>query len=79
MKRLWVEPRFRKLGLGRGLVHAAIAWTRSQGHTSIVLDTVSEAMPEASELYLSLGFKEISRFNDNPVNGVRFFQLLLPS
>jgi putative acetyltransferase len=79
MKRLWVEPRFRGLGLGRGLVNAAIAWTRAQGYTSIVLDTVSEAMPEASELYFSLGFQEISRFNDNPVSGVRFFQLMLPS
>ncbi len=77
MKRLWVEPDFRGLGLGRGLVNAAIAWARAQGCGAVVLDTVHEAMPEASLLYQSMGFAEIPRFNDNPVPGVRFYQLRL--
>jgi putative acetyltransferase len=77
MKRLWVEPRYRGLGLGRGLVTAAIEWTRARGCSAVVLDTVNEAMPEAGALYRSLGFTEISRFNENPVPGVRFYQLLL--
>jgi GNAT superfamily N-acetyltransferase len=77
MKRLWVEPRFRGLGIGRGLVTSAIDWTRERGSSALVLDTVSEAMPEASALYRSLGFTQISRFNENPVPGVTFYQLLL--
>jgi putative acetyltransferase len=77
MKRLWVEPRFRGFGIGRGLVAAAIAWAGSRGCGAVVLDTVNEAMPEAAELYRSLGFTEISRFNENPVPGVRFFQLTI--
>jgi putative acetyltransferase len=77
MKRLWVEPRFRGLGLGRGLVVAAIEWARSQGHGAVVLDTVNEAMPEAGKLYQSLGFEQTVRFNDNPVFGVQFYQLRL--
>jgi putative acetyltransferase len=77
MKRLWVAPRFRGLGIGRGLVTAAIEWTRDRGCSLVVLDTVNDAMPEAAALYRSLGFTEISRFNDNPVSGVRFYQLLL--
>ncbi len=77
MKRLWVEPRFRRLGLGRGLVVGAIEWARSHGYGAVVLDTVNEAMPEAGELYRSLGFEETERFNNNPVPGVRFYKLIL--
>ena len=77
LKRLWVEPRFRGYGLGRGLVLAAINWARTQGFRALVLDTVNEAMPEASALYQSLGFEETGRFNDNPISGVRFYKLKL--
>ena len=77
MKRLWVEPRFRGLRLGRGLVVAAIEWARSQGCGAVVLDTVNEAMPEAAALYRSLGFDETGRFNDNPVPGLTFYILKL--
>jgi putative acetyltransferase len=74
LKRLWVEPRFRGYGLGRGLVLAAIDWARAHGYQTLVLDTVNEAMPEASALYQSLGFEETGRFNDNPILGVRFYK-----
>ena len=77
MKRLWVEPRFRGHGLGRKLVNGAIDWARAHGCSAVVLDTVNEAMPEAAELYRSLGFEEITRFNENPVPGVRFYKLML--
>ena len=77
MKRLWVEPRFRGHGLGRRLVGSAIDWARAHECAAVVLDTVNEAMPEAAELYRSLGFDEIARFNQNPVPGVRFYKLLL--
>ena len=79
MKRLWVEPRFRGLRLGRGLVVAAIGWARSQGCEAVVLDTVNEVMPEAAALYRSLGFDETGRFNDNPVPGLTFYILKLSS
>jgi GNAT superfamily N-acetyltransferase len=77
MKRLWVEPRFRGHGVGRGLVGSAINWARAHGCSAVVLDTVNEAMPEAAQLYRSLGFEEITRFNENPVPGVRFYKLML--
>jgi putative acetyltransferase len=77
LKRLWVEPKFRGYGLGRGLVMAAVDWARTRGYQALVLDTVNEAMPEASALYQSLGFEETGRFNDNPISGVRFYKLKL--
>ena len=76
-KRLWIEPRYRGRGIGRDLMRGAIEWARSHGCSAVVLDTVNEAMPEASELYRSLGFEESSRFNENPVAGVRFYMLKL--
>jgi GNAT superfamily N-acetyltransferase len=79
MKRLWVEPRFRGHGLGRRLVGSAIDWARAHQCNAVVLDTVNEAMPEAAELYRSLGFDEITRFNENPVPGIRFYRLMLPT
>jgi putative acetyltransferase len=78
MKRLWVEPRFRGLGLGRGLVNVAIQWAQSRGCRALVLDTVHEAMPEAGALYRSMGFEETGRYNDNPLSGVRFYIMKLP-
>jgi GNAT superfamily N-acetyltransferase len=53
---------------------AAIDWARTRGYGTLVLDTVNEAMPEASALYQSLGFEETERFNDNPILGVRFYK-----
>jgi putative acetyltransferase len=77
MKRLWVEPRFRGHGLGRRLVGSAIDWARAHACSAVVLDTVNEAMPEAAQLYRSFGFEEITRFNENPVPGIRFYKLML--
>ena len=79
MKRLWVEPGFRGHGLGRRLVGSAIDWARTYGCSAVVLDTVNEAMPEAARLYSSLGFEEITGFNENPIPGVRFYRLMLSS
>jgi putative acetyltransferase len=77
IKRLWVEPAFRGLGIGRGLVDHAVEWARTGGCAAVVLDTVYEAMPEAVALYQSMGFGETDRFNDNPLPGVRFYKLPL--
>jgi hypothetical protein len=37
------------------------------------LDTVPAAMPEAVQLYTSLGFAPVERYNQNPVDGLAFF------
>ena len=77
MKRLWVEPSSRGHSLGRRLAVAAIDWSRDHGYTTVLLDTVPKAMPEAAALYRALGFHETTRHNDNAVPGLAFFEITL--
>ncbi len=77
MKRLWVERAFRRLGLGRRLVGAAIGWATSAGYEAMYLDTVPAAMPEANGMYAAIGFERVERYNNNLEDGVVFFRLRL--
>ena len=73
MKRLYVRPSARGSGTGRALVEASIARARELGYSTMRLDTLAR-MDAARALYLSLGFREIERYNDNRIEGVLFFQ-----
>ncbi|MGF6432688.1 MULTISPECIES: bifunctional helix-turn-helix transcriptional regulator/GNAT family N-acetyltransferase [Bradyrhizobium] len=65
IKRLWVAPGARGLGLGRRLMDAAEQAARKLGIAVLRLDTNS-ALPEAGQLYRRTGWTEIPRFNDDP-------------
>jgi putative acetyltransferase len=74
MKRLYVRASARGTGAGRALVAAAIEHARGLGYSVMRLDTLP-TMAAAQELYRSLGFEEIGRYNDNPAPDVRFMAL----
>jgi hypothetical protein len=57
-------------------VEASIVRARKLGYGSMRLDTLP-TMDAARALYLSLGFRSIKRYNDNPIEGVLFFELRL--
>jgi len=76
MKRLYVRSTTRGSGVGRALVEAATVRARELGYAAMRLDTLP-TMDAAQALYLSLGFQEIGRYNDNPIEGVLFFELRL--
>ena len=76
MKRLYVTPDFRRLGIGRALAQAIIEQARKIGYASMRLDTVA-AMKAAGALYVSIGFKEIEPYRYNPLEGAKFMELAL--
>jgi len=71
IKRLWVAPSARGLGLARRLMNAAEMAARSLSIMTLRLDT-NRALPEAIRLYLRTGWAEIERFNDDPYPDIFF-------
>lgn len=76
MKRLYIKPQFRDLGIGRALAEAIIEKAQKIGYTHMRLDT-APSMHAARVLYASLGFKEISPYRYNPIEGAVFMELSL--
>lgn len=76
MKRLYVRPVFRGMGIGRALAKAVIEQARKIGYNYMRLDT-APSMEEARTLYVSLGFKQISSYRYNPIKGAVFMELKL--
>jgi GNAT superfamily N-acetyltransferase len=65
MKRMFVQPRFQRLGLGRMLGAAVIQAGRAAGYALMRLDT-SVRQTEAQALYAQLGFARIAPYYDMP-------------
>lgn len=74
MKRLYVAPAARGLGLGRALMEAILAAARSAGYRCICLDTLP-SLQTALALYRRAGFREIAPYYDTPIAGTTFLAL----
>jgi ribosomal protein S18 acetylase RimI-like enzyme len=77
MKRLYVRPAFRGLGLGRTLVTAILEAAKEIGYERMQLDTLPGKMDQALAMYRRFGFREIQPYYENPVEGATFMELSL--
>jgi ribosomal protein S18 acetylase RimI-like enzyme len=71
MKRLYVSPLARGLGLGKALVDAIVAEAIRIGYREMRLDTLP-TMGEAIALYRKAGFQPIAPYYETPVAGTIF-------
>ena len=74
MKRLYVRPAFRGLGLGRQLAEAILDAARGAGYACVLLDTLDD-MEAARALYEDLGFEEIPPYYHNPIAGAHYLKV----
>ena len=74
MKRLYVRPPFRGLGLGRQLTEGILDAARKSGYSCVLLDTLDD-MESARALYEDLGFVEIPPYYHNPYAGAHYLKV----
>lgn len=71
MKRLYVTPEGRGRGVARALALEVLRFAEEMRYEEMWLDTLGE-MVAARKLYESLGFAEIQRYYETPVEGTVF-------
>ncbi|HET6849158.1 MAG TPA: GNAT family N-acetyltransferase [Gaiellales bacterium] len=63
LKRMWVSPAARGIGLGRRMLHELEAFAEAAGAPAVRLET-NRALTQAIALYRSAGYEEVPAFND---------------
>lgn len=74
LKRLYVKDNYRKKKIGKILMLEIIKVARNIGYKYMRLDTLS-TMEKAIRLYYRIGFKEISPYRYNPIEGALYMEL----
>ena len=76
MKRLYVRPAHRRLGIGPLLVERAIGAATALGYCDMWLDTLA-SMTAARRLYVKAGFREIPAYGGAAAPGTMYYGLRL--
>lgn len=77
LKRLWVAPTARGHNLGEALCRTCVEGAKAKGYQRLLLDT-DYGLTHANHIYERLGFRDIERYYDNPMDS-RFMALNLSS
>src|SRR3954447_4806723 len=77
VKRMWVDPSARGLGLGRRLLTELESLAAERGARRARIET-SRHLPEAITLYRSAGYVEVAAFNDEPFADHWFEKRMVP-
>lgn len=75
IKRMWVSPEVRGLGVGRKLLRGLEQVAQQRKMRAVRLDT-NESLREAIQLYRASGYRAIEPYNDNPY-AHRWFEKIL--
>lgn len=76
IKRMWVAPSARGMGLGHALMREAVAFARAAGYALIKLDTSAD-MAAAQACYLRAGFTHAPRYNNDVDPTTVYFSMRL--
>jgi len=77
MKRLYVRPPFRGDKIGRQLAEQIVQEARNLGYRSMRLDSHPDSMAAAIRMYRKLGFREVSPYPLQPIDGLIYMELAL--
>ena len=75
IKRMWVAPQARGLGIAKRILSELERHASELGFNTIRLDT-NKALSEAAAMYKKFGYVEIERYNDNPYAHMWFQKIL---
>ncbi len=73
LKRMYIQPEYRKYGIGRKLLELGIETAQVLKYNKIRLDTLPD-MTQAINLYLAFGFYEIPAYRFNPNEGTVYME-----
>jgi len=74
LKRLWLRPNARGLGIGRALVQAVIDRALAAQKSAILLDTEPQSMASAYRLYQKMNFSQCHAYNGSALPGILYMR-----
>ena len=73
MKRLYLRESWRGGGIGRRLAEDCLAFACDAGYAKMRLDT-ERRLETAIRMYGKLGFREIGRYHENPMEDMLYLE-----